>query len=541
MLGLIDYVSCNLLEDPIICRFLPKLYHALCETSMLLLFKKIIQIQFKWLTQFLFKLLALNNQIGFDLALEKMSLSLRPCSLNAALKVLAEQLGPSPTARAFGHRELQKVFEAIKKCSDNIFYDRIRIMGGDEQKTSCWATLDFDCVAFVNVDEQFWISPTGLEQKLDDLQERVIISWKLNLARQLPGVVVSFPEDQKCKLEWNDYGFTADLIFGINALTQKDRRNLAVSKGKSLADIQSERIMLAVANFSSNYTERKRIATKLVISASVMERSAYLMEQKSALHHEVARLAKFWVLINAKGKKKGASSLFSIIASNFDKNKYDYDTATAFKKFLLSFVDWKSISIDLSLDLEIPKQPEATKVIDPGNQFDNFFTNENEPKVLAYMNIFQNRLDGLMNLLFVRDIFEFRWKWDSLTHLFLLHRYPELDKRLFKTVLFETKISKKQALFPQIKVGKTGKKHRFIAQVFLLMKIAASFVPRSNCDGSPRDTALIAEDLKMLLTDQLKATFVSSISSQQKQNKTHMSFQLPVASEESSLVIDGFV
>ena len=89
------------------------------------------------------------NQIGFDLALEKMSLLVRPSS-NAALKAFAEQLGPLPAARAFGHREVQKVFEAIKTCSDNIAYNRIRIMGGDEQKTSCWATLDFDCVAFVN-------------------------------------------------------------------------------------------------------------------------------------------------------------------------------------------------------------------------------------------------------------------------------------------------------------------------------------------------------------------------------------------------------
>ena len=466
-----------------------------------------------------------------------MSLMFTPSS-NAALKAFAQQLGPLPAARAFGHREKQKMFEAIKKCSDNILYDRIRIMGGDEQKTSCWATLDFDCVAFVNVDEQFWRSPTGLEQKLDDLQAQAIYSWKLNLARQLPGVAVSFPEDQKCKLEWIDYGFTADLLVGVNALTQKDRQNLGASKDKSLADIQSERIMLAVANFSSDYTDRKRIATKLVISASVMERSAYLMEQKSALHHEVARLAKFWVLMNAEGKKKGASSLFSIIASNCDTN---ICLMVAFKKFLLSLVRWKTISIDLSLDLEMPKQPEATKVIDPGNQFDNYFTNEDEARVVTYMNTLKTKSNTTNEVMFWRDLFEFHWKWDLIANCFFLGRYPGLDKRLFKTVIFETKVSKKHALFPQIKVGKTGKKHRFIAQVFLLMKIAASFVPRLNCDGSPRDTALIAEDLKMLLTGQLKATFVSSISSQQKQNKTHMSFQLPVASEESSLVIDGFV
>ncbi|XP_063720285.1 uncharacterized protein LOC134846819 [Symsagittifera roscoffensis] len=465
-----------------------------------------------------------------------MSMPLRPCSLNAALKVLAEQLGPSPTARVFGHREVQKVFEAIKTCSDNIAYNRIRIMGGDEQKTSCWATLDFDCVAFVNVDEQFWRSSTGLEQKLDDLQARVINSWKLSLARQLPGVVVSFPEDQKCKLEWIDYGFTADLLVGVNALTQKDRENLAASKGKSLADIQSERIMLAVANLSSNHTERKRIATKLIISASVMERSAYLMEQKSALHHEAARLAKFWVLMNASGKKKGASSLFSIIASNCDTNTILMD---AFKKFLQSLNNWKTLSIDLSLDLNLPKQLEATKVIDPGNQFDNYFTNEDEPKrVKVFMNTLKNRSKKTINRMHST---KGNSNWAAIADFFLLDKYLRLDKRLFKTVIFEITISNNQSLFPRILAGTKGRKHRFIAQVFLLMKLAASFVPRRNNGGDYRDTVLIANDLKTLLTTRLSATFVSSISFEQKQNKTHMSFVLPVASEESSLVIDGFV
>ena len=130
--------------------------------------------------------------------------------------------------------------------------------------------------------------------------------------------------------------------------------------------------------------------------------------------------------------------------------------------------------------------------------------------------------------------------WASIAGCFLLDRYPRLDKRLFKTVIFEVKISNNHALFPQVRVGKKGRKRRCIAQVFLLMKIAASFIPRLNCDRSPRDTALIAKDLKMLLTTRLKATFVSTISSQQK-NKTHMSFELPVASEESSLAIEGFV
>ena len=469
-----------------------------------------------------------------------MSLPVRPSS-NAALKAFAEQLGPLPAARAFGHREVQKVFEAIKTCSDNIFYDRIRIMGGDEQKTSCWATLDFDCVAFVNVDEQFWRSPTGLEQKLDDLQARVINSWKLNLARQLPGVVVSFPEDQKCKLEWIDYGFTADLLVGVNALTQKDRENLAASKGKSLADIQSERIMLAVANLSSNHTERKRIATKLIISASVMERSAYLMEHKSALAHEVARMAKIWVLMNAKGKKKGASSLISLIASDCDTNTNLLD---AFTKFLLSLTMWRSISIDSSLDLGIPKQQKhrkRPKVVDPGNQFDNYFPTEgnHDMSYMSYMGTLKKK--SVRTLEKLNDITH-DWDMAAIADLFFLERYPRLDKRLFKTVVFEITSSNNQALFPRIEVGIKGRKHRFIAQVFLLIKIAASFVSRLNCDGSGyRDSKSIANDLKMLLTTRLDATFVSSISSQQKKDKTQMRFLLPVASKESSLVIEGFV
>ena len=465
-----------------------------------------------------------------------MSLPLRPCSLNAALKVLAEQLGPSQTARAFGHREVQKVFEAIKTCSDNIAYNRIRIMGGDEQKRSCWATLDFDCVAFVNVDEQFWRSSTGLEQKLDDLQARVFKSWKLKLARQLPGVVVSFPTDKKCKLEWIDYGFTADLLVGVNALTQEDRQNLDESEGRNLADVQSKNIMLAVAKFNSDM-ERKRIATKLIISASLMERSAYLMEQKSALHHEVARLAKFWVLMNAIGKKKGASSLISLIACDCDTNTNLL--VEAFKSFLQPLKDWNTISIDSSLDLGIPKQPEAPKVLDPGNQFYNFFTNGDEPKrVKVYMNTLKNRSKKTINRMHST---KGNSNWAAIADSFLLDKYLRLDKRLFKTVIFEITISNNQSLFPRILAGTKGRKHRFIAQVFLLMKLAASFVPRRNNGGDYRDTVLIANDLKTLLTTRLSATFVSSISFEQKQNKTHMSFVLPVASEESSLVIDGFV
>ena len=355
------------------------------------------------------------------------------------------------------------------------------------------------------------------------------------MARQLPGVEVSFPEDQKCKLEWIDYGFTADLLVGVNALTQKDRENLAASKGKSLADIQSERIMLAVANLSSNHTERKRIATKLIISASVMERSAYLMEQKSALHHEAARLAKFWVLMNASGKKKGASSLFSIIASNCDTNTNLMD---AFKKFLQSLNDWKTLAIDLSLDLNLPKQLEATKIIDPGNQFDNYFTNEDEPKVSAYMNSLKKRSEKTkisMNIITGDS------DWAVIADCFLLDSYPGLDKRRFKTVIFTIKISNNHTLFPRM-LGGNRNNHRFVAQVFLLMKIVASFVPRLNCDGSGyRDSISIANDLKMLLTTRLEANFVPSISSQQKKNKTHMTFELPVASEESSLVIEGFM
>ncbi|XP_063719040.1 uncharacterized protein LOC134845870 [Symsagittifera roscoffensis] len=461
-----------------------------------------------------------------------MSLLVRPSS-KAALKAFAEQLGPLPAARAFGHREVQKVFEAIKKCSDNIFYDRIRIMGGDEQKTSCWATLDFDCVAFVNVDEQFW-DPINLEQRIDDLEKRVVRSWELNLAKNLPEITVEFPNGCKwAKLEWNNYSLTADIVVGVNTITESDRIENSASGEKKRADLQSERVMRAVSNFGKSEADQNKILKKEIISVSVMERSSYLMTQKPALNTEVARLAKFWALINKAVKMKGLSSLISIIASDCNSN---LTLLEAFTKFLGKIAKWKDLSIDHSLDIRgIPKLHQKPKVVDPGNIFDNYLKAKSGSNTLA---VFKKR--SLKTKKQLSTISE-NSDWASIADCFLLDRYPRLDKRLFKTVIFEIKISNNHALFPQVRVGKKGRKHRFIAQVFLLMKIAASFVPRLNCDGSPRDTALIAKDLKMLLTTRLNATFVSSISSQQKKNKTHMSFELPVASEESSLAIEGFV
>ena len=238
--------------------------------------------------------------------------------LRVALKQLGQQLGPTEDSKTFGRQKVDEVFRIIRENSGELSFDRFVFVGGAGQKTSCWANMDFDCVVYVNMDQSWWSDKTiGFDKKLDTLRKKVLTHWKSLLQSKLDKSVDIQFDDFLCTLHWKREGVKVDLLTAPNALNHP---NFGTRGESQNSDLQVRNMHLALRGAVQGPNQATRmleISGNFTFSVSVMERSVDMMKMRDSTAHEVARLAKLWMLICCpiKRRVRGLSVLVSIIAT----------------------------------------------------------------------------------------------------------------------------------------------------------------------------------------------------------------------------------
>ena len=248
------------------------------------------------------------------------------------IKSYVDKCKPSEYEIVEGKKQMQNIFRLFQ-TSRKYSLDRERLAGSTAKKTAISGHLDFDCVVFVNPQDQRGYR-VKIPEVLENFEEILITNEKFDLE------VKDFKKTPKKN--------PTTLMFTIN--------NIDFDISVALNQINPYRNHHNPSHEQMQGTFHSNIIDKKEKSVSLVEMNIEFAKEKSAFAHEVARLAKFWnktiilELLTTESYVSGRSSIMELIAfaaaeeeERHARNKLSH--SNAFRKFLVRVRDIETLKI----------------------------------------------------------------------------------------------------------------------------------------------------------------------------------------------------